>query len=354
MKVMSYKKSAKRRRRLGIIDSLAVAWLLLFTSVALFYPLLPQADLHLVLNPSDAYMPPFQAQNHFLGTDHLGRDLFYYLLHSCHTAWFLTFPPLFFATSIGCILGAMAAYWGDNGLKVKVYSFLSLVIVLALAVLFAPYIKWVVIPNSQLPSLVSITVLSILVAFYFTLTWTLKRFFGRFRKRTVSVPIDFFVKKSIELWSTLPKLLLLLLLSTLAPNSIAIMMVWISLSYWVLPCRITRSKVLTTKGFLYVDSAHVLGVPTKKVIWSYIFPSIKGPVLINFCFSASGLLGIGSTLAFLGVGLPAETPSWGKLLATSRFSFDAWWLFLFPAVFLVFSILSMQAIGNKITSNKRI
>ncbi|WP_394331427.1 ABC transporter permease subunit [Rufibacter radiotolerans] len=170
--------------------------------------------------------------------------------------------------------------------------------------------------------------------------------------KTFALPVDAALQKIIEVWSTFPKLLLLLLLTTFTPFSILTLMGWICATYWVLPARVARASVLQLKQEAFFEATTSLGLPFQRVLVNHLWPSLKGPVITNFCFAASGLMGIGSTLAYLGIGLPADVPSWGKMLASARLSLEAWWLFAFPALLLLITIFSLQAMGNKYSSSK--
>ncbi|WP_460893031.1 ABC transporter permease subunit [Rufibacter soli] len=170
--------------------------------------------------------------------------------------------------------------------------------------------------------------------------------------KTLNVPVDGALQKIIEIWSTFPKLLLLLLLTTFTPFSVVSLMAWIGATYWVLPAQVARAIVLQIKQEPYFEATTSLGIPFHRVLLHHLWPSMKGPIITNFCFAASGLLGIGSTLAYLGIGLPADVPSWGKMLASARLSLEAWWLFAFPALLLLLSIFSLQSLGNKYSTKK--
>nr|WP_242693150.1 ABC transporter permease subunit [Sabulibacter ruber] len=177
--------------------------------------------------------------------------------------------------------------------------------------------------------------------------------FFKWGNKKVTIPVDEGLQKIIGIWATFPKLLLLLILTLFTPFSILTLMFWICATYWVLPARVSRGMVLQLQKESYYETAQALGIPFKRVFTHFMWPQLKGPLLTNFCFAASGLLGIGSTLAYLGIGLPADVPSWGKMLANARFSLEAWWLIAFPSVVLLASIFSLQVIGHKFSSQAK-
>lgn len=329
----------------------AVGWLSILTTIALTYSYWPNTSKSSFLNPEHAYAPPFQSAQSILGTDQLGRDLLFYLLHACQTAWFITFPPLIIATAFGLFLGFLAGYYGNSGLHFPLRHVLLALFILCASMVIHPLYQWCVAPWLFSESFGNNTIsLFLFGAFWVALFFLLNQLGQKRLKKVISVPIDLWVTRAIDIWSTLPKLLLLLLLSAFTPPSLWSLMGWIAISFWVLPARLTRSKVRELKSEPFIEAAQAMGLSTKQIFLKHFGPSLKGPLLTNFCFSASGLLGIGASLAYLGIGLPPEDPSWGKMLSIARFSVTAWWLLFFPALFLLLSIFSLQTLGHKFSS----
>ncbi|MGV3541217.1 MAG: ABC transporter permease [Rufibacter sp.] len=331
---------------------LSYLWLFLFTLVALTFPFWAQ-ESGLDADLKKAYTPPFVSTSNFLGTDHLGRDVLLSLLYSCRTAWFLAFPPMVIATMIGMATGTGAASFRSKGATVSSSLFLSM----PLFLIGCLYLWTIIKENSLVPLLdqlgafaVFAAGLAVLMLAAILLQLVLK-WLPVFQK-DLQIPVDALFLKLTDFWATFPKLLLLLLLSLFTSPSLYGMMGWITITFWVLPGRITRALTLQVQQKPFLEAAKAVGIPQSTIFFRYIFPALQGPLLVNFCFSAAGLLGIGSTLAFLGIGLPPEVPSWGKMLAGARFSLEAWWLLIFPASVLLLSILSLQSIGHQISSRK--
>ncbi|MGH3927193.1 MAG: ABC transporter permease subunit, partial [Pseudonocardiaceae bacterium] len=54
-----------------------------------------------------------------------------------------------------------------------------------------------------------------------------------------------------------------------------------------------------------------------------------------------------AALSFLGIGVPQETPSWGRQLADAGSIFTvAWWMMLFPGLFLFLTTLAFNLVGD--------
>ncbi|WP_345162821.1 ABC transporter permease subunit [Nibribacter koreensis] len=320
---------------------LAAVWLATFTLLA-FLPL-PENALNAI--PENALLPPFQDPFHWLGTDQLGREINWYLVAATQTAWWLTFPPLLGATLIGIIIGTTSAHFAKKPLKLPLLTLALIVLALLWAIyLIYLYLGWVIAAPRAMASFWALTFGSLLLLVI--ASYGITRITSITKRSLVTLPVDEAAQRLMDFWTTFPKLLLLLLLSTLSSPSVMSMGVWIMVTYWVLPARLARNRSLLVRNELFFEAAIALGLPHPALLIRHLWPSMKGQLITNFCFNASGLLGIGSTLAFLGIGLPADVPTWGKMLSLARFSLESWWLLLFPATLLLLSIISLQAVGN--------
>ncbi|WP_192825149.1 ABC transporter permease [Rufibacter sp. LB8] len=340
-------------RNWNLTLALALAWLLAITVVALTYHWWPLAFKSTDLQPASAYVAPFQSA-HLLGTDHLGRDVWYYSMHATQTAWLLAFPPLLVSTLLGVTLGCMAGWFGNYKLTISLKTIIAMALPLLTWFFLKEFYLWRVFPLFSSIGFKH-TFSWMLAGGLLVLEWAVLSFLFKpvsFFKRKVTVPLDSIFKSLVEIWSTLPKLLLLLLLSAFTEPSLENLAFWIAITYWVIPARLSRTKVRLVQKQPFIEAALATGMGTSRILLYHIWPTLRGAVLTNFCFAASGLLGIGSTLAFLGIGIPPEIPSWGKMLSAARFSVDAWWLLMAPALFLLLSIFSLQALWYHLSSKK--
>ncbi|AMM52419.1 hypothetical protein TH61_16195 [Rufibacter sp. DG15C] len=327
---------------------LAIAWMSASTLIAIS-PIPPNS---LNAHPEKAFLYPFQNSLNWLGTDQLGRDLLWYLFASAKTAWMLTFPPLIGATVIGLLIGSLSAYFAKKPLRIRITSLLLLIVTsIFIITLIYIQINWIV--TSPLgPTSFWLMAASMLLILFSVYQLIRKYHTKQDSRNSLDIPVDDFLQRIMDLWTTFPKLLLLLLLSALAAPSLWSMGFWILVTYWVLPARLSRAQILQISNEPFFEAGRALGLPKSRLLLQYLWPSMKRPLITNFCFNASGLLGIGSTLAFIGIGLPADVPSWGKMFALSRYSLESWWLLLFPAILLIGSILSLQTLGANYSKTK--
>ena len=123
----------------------------------------------------------------------------------------------------------------------------------------------------------------------------------------------------------------------------------IAIINWTYIARIVRGQVLSLREKEFVEAARSLGASNGRIIARDILPNLVAPLIVyttllipvNIIFEAS--------LSYLGVGIPPETPSWGRMIADAtdgqlyRF---AWWMLFFPGVMLVLTTLAFNLVGD--------
>jgi ABC-type dipeptide/oligopeptide/nickel transport system permease subunit len=121
----------------------------------------------------------------------------------------------------------------------------------------------------------------------------------------------------------------------------------IGLFGWPYIARIVRGQVLSLREKEFVEAARAQGASNTYVIFREILPNILAPVLVYGTLVIPENILYEAALSFLGLGVPANTPSWGYMLneASSIFTV-AWWLMLFPGVFLFLTTFAFNLAGD--------
>jgi peptide/nickel transport system permease protein len=101
---------------------------------------------------------------------------------------------------------------------------------------------------------------------------------------------------------------------------------------------------LRTGPLPFVMAAEAVGLPPLRILRRHIWPVIWPVLLARIPLSIALIIGLETTLSFLGVGLPPEVASWGRLLASSRLAPNAWWLIVCPGSAIFLTIWSLQAL----------
>ncbi len=111
--------------------------------------------------------------------------------------------------------------------------------------------------------------------------------------------------------------------------------------------RITRAQVMSLRKRDFVTAVEALGGSSGYNMFTTVLPNSWSPILVQVVILSSVAILIEASLAFLGVGIPPPTPSWGEMLRTGKsFLYDAPTYAILPGVVLTLTILSLDTIGR--------
>ncbi len=158
--------------------------------------------------------------------------------------------------------------------------------------------------------------------------------------------LDLAFQRFIEVWSAIPELYLLLILAAMFEPSVWILLVILSLFGWMGLSDYVRAEFLRNRQLEYVTAARALGLPDSKIIFRHVLPNSLTPVIAFLPFRMSAAIVALTSLDFLGLGVPASTPSLGELLAQGKANLDAWWISLGTFGVLVGMLLLLIFIGE--------
>ena len=142
-------------------------------------------------------------------------------------------------------------------------------------------------------------------------------------------------------------LLAIMFLVVLGPGLFNLILV-LGIGQWVTYARIVRAQTLSLREKEFVEAARAMGDSTASIIFRTILPNIVAPLTVIASFNVASVILAEAALSFLCLGVPAEVPTWGSMLAQSRDQLIAnkWWLAIFPGLAIVFTVLSFNIMGD--------
>jgi peptide/nickel transport system permease protein len=121
----------------------------------------------------------------------------------------------------------------------------------------------------------------------------------------------------------------------------------IALFSWPYLSRIVRGQVISLREKEFVESARSLGASNTRIMFRDILPNIVAPIIVYTTLLIPANILFEAALSYLGVGVPQSTPSWGRQLADASQWFEsAWWMLVFPGVFLLLTTLAFNLVGD--------
>jgi peptide/nickel transport system permease protein len=159
--------------------------------------------------------------------------------------------------------------------------------------------------------------------------------------------VDQVIMRVLDIFLAFPGLLLAIAVVAVLGPSIPNLIVTIAILYTPRMARIVRGPVLSVKQREFIDAARISGSGDWRIIRRHVLPNVLSPVIVDATLSASQAIITESALAYLGLGAPPPTPSWGEMLSSSRqFMTSAPWSALFPGLAIVYATTSFIILGN--------
>jgi len=330
---MSLLSQATKRRR----SLVALSWLGFVLLIALSADWLPLSYAPRSTDLAHLTEPPLlstASPRHWLGTDPFGRDLLANLIFGARTTLLVSLPAALLATGLGVLLGSAAGFWGNTALRIKVGYLLASIGTILFAIFSlnglwpTPALYWPL-------GVVAFTLVTLAATSYLSLL-----------RRAVALPVDRLVMSAVALLESIPRLVLVLVIASVQDASILSLLVVLSITYWTGPARLIRAEIMRVKVLPYIEAARAAGLSDSSILVHHVLPNASRSVRTALPLSIAALIGLETTLSFLGIGLPEGTASWGRLMASARLEPTAWWLITSPGLMLLCTMLALRQLAR--------
>ena len=159
--------------------------------------------------------------------------------------------------------------------------------------------------------------------------------------------VDTLIMRIVDIKLAFPSILLALVLVAVMGGGFTTVVLVIALLLWARFARMLRGEALSIKEQDFIARAQVAGASPMRIMMRHIFPNVVNTVVVLATLEIGHVIILESTLSFLGAGLQQPTPAWGLMVADGRtLIVSAWWLFFFPTLAIVLTVLSMNLLGD--------
>ena len=170
--------------------------------------------------------------------------------------------------------------------------------------------------------------------------------------------VDLAFQRFIEIWSGMPTLYLIIIMSSLIQPNFWWLLLLMLLFSWMALVGVVRAEFLRARNLDYVRAARALGVSNPKIMFRHMLPNAMVATLTFLPFILNGSITTLTSLDFLGFGLPPGSPSLGELLAQGKSNLQAPWLgitaFMSLAIMLSLLIFVGEAVRDAFDPRKSI
>jgi microcin C transport system permease protein len=159
---------------------------------------------------------------------------------------------------------------------------------------------------------------------------------------------DLFFQRIIEIWSNVPFLYVIIIISSIVVPSFLILILIMAFFGWIGMTWTMRTVTYKEREREYVLAARALGASNLRIIFRHIIPNTVAIIVTFAPFSVSGGIVSLTSLDYLGFGLPPPTPSWGELLQQGWTSMDAWWIAGSVIAAMITTLITVTFIGEAV------
>ncbi|MEP7196926.1 MAG: ABC transporter permease subunit [Saprospiraceae bacterium] len=273
---------------------------------------------------------------HLLGTYELGRDVLSSCLFGMQKSMAVAFIAIAIALIIGLPLGVGGYFYSIHGLILdKLSSLVFLFSCLCLAYIFIVSLELKYFSFTTL----CITFLILCLLIYF---------FSKKQEQFLTINTDYFLLRWIELMKSLPLLLILLLvLQWFKKPDLYSLSILIGIFMSVSIAKYARFITLSESKENYIQSLMALGYTNSRIVFFHLLPKVLTSLAPMIALSISSIVLLESSISYLGLGLPVEEVSLGNMMQTSKNYNSAWWVVLFPGMFIFWIVYCFQSLNAK-------
>jgi microcin C transport system permease protein len=157
--------------------------------------------------------------------------------------------------------------------------------------------------------------------------------------------VDLFGQRAMEVWSGMPLLYLIIILSSFIVPGFWSLLIIMLLFSWMALVDLVRAEFLRCRNLDYVRAARALGVSSPRIMLRHMLPNAMVSTLTFLPFILSGSVATLTTLDFLGFGMPVGSPSLGELIGEGKANLQAPWLGISGFVTLAVMLSLLVFIG---------
>jgi peptide/nickel transport system permease protein len=159
--------------------------------------------------------------------------------------------------------------------------------------------------------------------------------------------LDGILMRITDVAMSFPPLLIAMLLAVgIGPGFFTVIFA-LSILGWAAYSRMIRGEALKLTNSDFVAQARVNGASDFRIMVRHIFPNVINSLIILMTLAVGLMILAESALSYLGIGIPAPTPSWGSMVADGRNDLDrAWWISTLPGIAIGLVVMSGNFLGD--------
>ena len=159
---------------------------------------------------------------------------------------------------------------------------------------------------------------------------------------------DLIVQRFVDAWQSFPDLIILIVVVSVIGPGMPQIIGTLALLLGIAGSRIVRSAVIGVREHMYVHAAQSIGASVPRILWRHILPNVMPPIIVLLTTRVGTVILAESGLAFLGLGVPPPSPTWGAMLSGGgrTYMLQGPWLALAPGLCVTAVVYATNVFGD--------
>jgi peptide/nickel transport system permease protein len=160
--------------------------------------------------------------------------------------------------------------------------------------------------------------------------------------------MDQVIMRAVEAVLAFPALVLAMGLTAAMGNSVGNIVIVLAVTQVPTYIRLIRGEMLRVREMEYAEAAQMIGNPTWRIVVVHLLPNCIPPLIVQATLAMGFALLTMAALSFLGMGIRPPDSEWGEMTAegASQIVTGEWWLFLFPGLAIMITVLAFNLVGD--------
>lgn len=161
--------------------------------------------------------------------------------------------------------------------------------------------------------------------------------------------VETLIMRITDVFLALPPLILALAIAAIMKPGLKSSMIAVTAMWWPWYTRITYGMANSLSKEYFVKNAELIGASKMHILIKEILPNSLSPVFTKMALDVGWVILIGASLSFVGLGEQPPTPAFGQMISDgAKYMPDLWWMTLYPALGIAFTILGFNFLGDGI------
>ena len=160
--------------------------------------------------------------------------------------------------------------------------------------------------------------------------------------------LDQLLMRVIDTIQAFPSFILAMGIAAALGNSVTNIVIAIAVTHVPIYGRLIRGEMLRIREMEYAEAARTVGNRQRRIIFHHLLPNCFPPVIVQATLAMGFAILTVAALSYIGLGIRPPTSEWGAMTAEGAgyIVSGEWWIFLFPGVAIMATVLSFNLVGD--------